>query len=107
MSVVFLKSLMKRLAVSVIVILTFYGTASAQFLFKHDEGPAGLFMRSSGAGDAGPGVVVFDLNGDGWDDMYLPGGLDSDKIFLNNGDGTFTNVAPDNLMFHLDRRGAK
>ena len=49
------------------------------------------------------GVVVFDYNGDGWQDAYVPAtpdiaglapeGDDRNALFRNNGDGTFTNVA--------------
>ena len=49
------------------------------------------------------GVVVFDYNGDGWQDAYItatpdvaglaPEGSDRNVLFHNNGDGTFTNVA--------------
>ena len=51
------------------------------------------------------GVVVFDYNGDGWQDAYVtttpdiaglaPEGDDKNGLFRNNGDGTFTNVAED------------
>ncbi|MFI5263562.1 MAG: FG-GAP-like repeat-containing protein, partial [Candidatus Kapaibacterium sp.] len=36
---------------------------------------------------------VVDFNNDGWDDLYLPGGVNPDMLYRNNGDGTFTNVA--------------
>ena len=49
------------------------------------------------------GVVVFDYNGDGWQDAYVtatpdiaslaPEGDDQNALFHNNGDGTFTDVA--------------
>ena len=49
------------------------------------------------------GVVVFDYNGDGWQDAYIPTGPDiaglapqddhENALFRNNGDGTFTDVA--------------
>ena len=49
------------------------------------------------------GVVVFDYNGDGWQDAYItatpdiaslgPEGDDENALFHNNGDGTFTEVA--------------
>jgi hypothetical protein len=78
---------------------------SAQFLFKDITSQSGLYMRSSGASDAGPGVVVFDLNGDGWDDLYLAGGFDSDKLFLNMHDGTFKNIAPPNMLTHIGTSG--
>ena len=49
------------------------------------------------------GVVVFDYNGDGWQDVYVtatpdiaslaPEGDDDNALFRNDGDGSFTNVA--------------
>src|SRR5437588_1888497 len=95
---------MKYATVFALLFLLPASSGFAQFLFKHAENESKLYMRSSGAGDAGPGVVVFDLNGDGWDDFYLAGGQDSDKIFLNMGNGTFQDVTPTNIITHLDRR---
>src|SRR3569832_1074609 len=74
---------------------------SAQFRFKDVTEQAGIFMRSSQVAEAGPGVVVFDLNGDVWDDIIMPGGQESDKIFQNNGNGTFTDISQDNTNRHL------
>lgn len=40
------------------------------------------------------GGVVGDFDGDGWQDIFFPGGGGSgDKLFINNGDGTFTDEA--------------
>ncbi|MCP3960141.1 MAG: VCBS repeat-containing protein [bacterium] len=37
------------------------------------------------------GGVVGDFNGDGWQDIFFPGGGGSgDKLFINDGGGTFT-----------------
>ena len=62
--------------------------------------PSGTFTNvSSEAGilrDAGYGlgVVVGDLNGDGWPDIYVSNdGTPNDVLYVNNGDGTFTNKA--------------
>ncbi len=42
------------------------------------------------------GIGVGDFNGDGWPDIYVPrGGAGADRLFMNNGDGTFTNRAPE------------
>ena len=71
-------------------------------LFRNDcrEGKAGKFTNvSKEAGilrDAGYGlgVVVADLNGDGWPDIYVSNdGMPNDVVYINNGDGTFTNKA--------------
>ncbi len=37
----------------------------------------------------GGGVATFDFNNDGWEDIYITGGINSDAIYINNGDGTF------------------
>lgn len=38
----------------------------------------------------GGGAAFFDYNNDGWEDIYITGGLNRDKLYHNNGDGTFT-----------------
>jgi len=40
----------------------------------------------------GGGVAFIDYNQDGYEDLYFTGGTDSDKLYRNNGDGTFTDV---------------
>ncbi|MEI8135402.1 MAG: FG-GAP-like repeat-containing protein [bacterium] len=81
-------------------ILSCETVSHAQFLFDDGTAAAGIFMRSSGVAEAGPGVVVFDLNGDGWDDIYMSGGFDSDKIYVNMHDGTFKDQTPENISTH-------
>ncbi len=36
--------------------------------------------------------MVFDINNDGFDDIFLAGGMAEDVIYLNNKNGTFTNI---------------
>lgn len=43
-------------------------------------------------GTFGGGVTVFDLNNDGYEDLYITSGIKSDKLYLNNGDGTFKDI---------------
>lgn len=40
----------------------------------------------------GGGVVAFDYNNDGFDDLYITGGKSQDILYENNGDGTFKDV---------------
>ncbi|MFM7262048.1 MAG: FG-GAP-like repeat-containing protein, partial [bacterium] len=40
------------------------------------------------------GIGVADFPGDGWPDIFVPkGGVGADRLFRNNGNGTFTNIA--------------
>lgn len=38
----------------------------------------------------GGGCAFFDYDNDGWQDIYITGGLKRDKLYRNNRDGTFT-----------------
>ena len=40
----------------------------------------------------GAGVAILDYNNDGLEDMYATGGVQTDALYRNNGDGTFTDV---------------
>ena len=40
------------------------------------------------------GIGVADFTGDGWPDIFVPkGGVGADRLYRNNGNGTFTNIA--------------
>lgn len=43
-------------------------------------------------GTFGGGATVFDVNKDGFEDLYITGGTADDALYLNNGDGTFRNI---------------
>ena len=76
---------------------------SAQFLFQDVTIQSGVEMRSAGTANVGPGVIVLDFDNDGWDDLYLPGGFDSDKLYKNLHDGTFADVADSAFHLHNDK----
>ena len=43
-------------------------------------------------GTFGGGAAVIDFNNDGFEDLFIAGGVGSDAFYKNNGDGTFTNI---------------
>jgi hypothetical protein len=58
--------------------------------FENVSRKAGI-LRDAGYG---LGVVASDLNGDGWPDIYVSNdGTPNDVLYVNNGDGTFTDKA--------------
>jgi enediyne biosynthesis protein E4 len=40
----------------------------------------------------GGGVCVFDLNKDGFEDLFITGGMNDDQLYINKGDGTLRNA---------------
>lgn len=55
--------------------------------------PAGIdhmFMVKEGM--FGGGACVFDVNNDGWEDLFITSGLGEDVLYLNSGQSTFSNI---------------
>ena len=40
----------------------------------------------------GGGICVFDMDKDGFEDVFMTSGMNEDVLYRNNGDGTFTNI---------------
>jgi hypothetical protein len=71
----------------------FAWTSHAQTPFKDVTKEAGIdHVFKVFEGFFGGGVCVLDYNNDGFEDIFLAGGMGDDKLYKNNGNGTFTNV---------------
>ncbi len=67
--------------------------ADAQHLFKDVTDSAGIQHEFKVyEGMFGGGACVFDFNNDGNEDIYITGGMNNDRLYSNNGNGTFTDV---------------
>jgi len=67
--------------------------------YYHNQGDGTFALRTQEAGllsgveagrDKTLGVATFDANGDGWPDLAIANDTERDMLFMNNGDGTFT-----------------
>lgn len=72
-------------------------------LYRNDGGKFTDISKAAGIkGSAlgfGLGIVASDLNGDGWIDVYVSNDyIEPDYLYINNGDGTFTDMLPDMLQ---------
>lgn len=70
--------------------------AIAQVYFEDVASASGIEHFSSPNPFAGlmtGGAVWADLNNDGWEDLYITGSTVTDKLYLNNQDGTFIDVS--------------
>ncbi|MBA4167483.1 MAG: VCBS repeat-containing protein, partial [Chitinophagaceae bacterium] len=68
-------------------------TLNAQTAFTRVDSVAGINHQFEVyEGTFGGGATVFDLNNDGFEDIYLAGGLGDDALYLNKGNGTFENI---------------
>ncbi len=66
---------------------------SAQQQFKNVTDSAGIkHVFKVYEGMFGGGACVFDFNNDGFEDVYITGGMNDDRLYLNNGNGTFRDV---------------
>ena len=75
---------------------TYSGTPSAYY---HNNGDGSFTERTAEAGFANTlgkslAVAEWDFNSDGWSDLVVVNDGEPDLLYLNNGDGTFTVVAP-------------
>ena len=75
------------------LIFLFPYTLQAQTPFTEVSQQAGIdhqFVVYEGM--FGGGICVFDLNKDGFEDLFLTSGMNEDVLYLNQGDGTFKNI---------------
>jgi len=69
--------------------------------FTDISSAAGITAYHSNPQLMGGGVAVFDYDNDGFEDIYMTGGLELDKLYKNNGNGTFTDVLLTAGLFNL------
>ena len=77
----------------IMVLLCLSPSLSAQATFTDVTDSAGLVHQYRvHEGLFGGGACVLDYNRDGFEDIYVTGGLADDQLLRNNGDGTLTDV---------------
>ncbi|MEQ9297871.1 MAG: FG-GAP-like repeat-containing protein [Cyclobacteriaceae bacterium] len=80
-------------AITIVGILVTVGWATANAQVKLAEVADQWGVDHYHRGLIGGGVAIFDFNNDGFQDMYLTGGRFRDKLYKNNGNGTFLDIA--------------
>ena len=79
------------LLLACLILLPFVGNTQKRFTDVTDSaGIKHVFKVYEGM--FGGGACVIDYNKDGFEDVYITGGINDDALYKNNGNGTFTNV---------------
>lgn len=74
-------------------LFSFEAALYAQGSFKDVTQSAGIKHQFEVfEGTFGGGATVFDLNNDGWEDVFITGGMANDALYLNKKNGTFENI---------------
>ena len=91
-----LKRIMKltaRYLLTSIFFLLIIATSFGQTSFTDITAEAGIEHQFHVfEGTFGGGATVIDINNDGFEDLFLTSGTATDALYLNNGDGSFTNI---------------
>ena len=70
-----------------------YSAANAQVEFEEIALQSGINHMHLGTFRMGGGIAVLDFDNDGWEDVYMTGGEDPDKLYRNLGNGQFADVS--------------
>ncbi|MEM9836968.1 MAG: FG-GAP-like repeat-containing protein [Bacteroidota bacterium] len=78
---------------SLLLLFTLCGALTAQRAFTEVSAEAGInHTYRVDLATFGGGAAVIDFDNDGWEDIYLTGGLQSDALYRNLGNGQFEDV---------------
>lgn len=84
---------LEELTVIGTILLSFTSISYAQTPFKDITAQAGIKHQFEVfEGFLGGGACVLDFNNDGFQDIFLAGGMADDVLYLNNKNGTFSNI---------------
>ncbi|MEL6865086.1 MAG: FG-GAP-like repeat-containing protein [Bacteroidota bacterium] len=83
---------MKLLFTSLLTVLVL-NFSFAQTSFSEVAQTVGISAEYLNLVDFGGGAAFFDYDNDGWEDLWVTRGLQPDKLYRNNGDGTFTDAS--------------
>jgi len=83
---------MKKLFLLLILVCATSSSIFAQS-FREVSLEMGVNQIFYNSGFFGGGAALFDYNNDGYTDIYMTGGLSSDRLYRNEGNGKFTDVS--------------
>lgn len=80
-------------SLSLLIACLYLIQTNAQISFIDKTNEAGLDHWYQNLQYMGGGCAWFDANKDGYEDLWLTGGSQNDKLYLNQGDGSFVDVS--------------
>ena len=87
------KSMIRQFLFFILFLNLLHSNSFSQKRFKDVTADAGInHVFKVYEGFFGGGACVIDFNNDGFEDVYITGGMNDDVLYRNNGNGTFINV---------------
>ena len=88
-----MRKYLKTYLTATLFLILILNNTQAQTAFKDVTDEAGIKHQFDVfEGFLGGSACVLDINNDGYDDVFLTGGMADDVLYLNNKNGTFTNI---------------
>ncbi len=85
----------KRITISIIFLAISLQTAFAQFQLIRKSEEKGIIHYFQNLQEMGGGSAFADINNDGWQDVWINGGSQNEKLYINDGTGSFIDMSMD------------
>jgi len=94
-----------RIVASILVLFSCLQANYAQFQLIQKSQEKGINHYFQNLQEMGGGCAFFDFNQDGWQDVWINGGSQDEKLYLNDGTGSFLDISQEAGILGMNLQG--